>query len=93
MCYMKQVGVRELRQNLSVYLRQVQQGESLEVTEHGHPVAVLAPLRKPDDPIERLVAEGRARPATRSIEDIPRPLGPTSYEGTKALQEDREGKW
>ena len=37
-CYMrakrKQVGVRELRQNLSVHLRKVRAGETLEVTEH-----------------------------------------------------------
>ena len=33
------VGVRELRQNLSVYLDRVKDGETLEVTEHGHPVA------------------------------------------------------
>ena len=39
-----QVGVRELRQNLSVYLRRVEAGETLEVTEHGHSVARLTPL-------------------------------------------------
>ena len=44
LCYMNRVGIRELRQNLSVYLRRVQQGESLEVTERGRPVAVLGPL-------------------------------------------------
>ena len=35
------VGVRELRQNLSVYLRRVEQGEAFEVTDHGRPVARL----------------------------------------------------
>ncbi|MGH2488568.1 MAG: type II toxin-antitoxin system Phd/YefM family antitoxin, partial [Candidatus Limnocylindria bacterium] len=48
MCYMTdgraQVGVRELRQNLSVYLRRVKRGERLEVTERGRAVALLAPL-------------------------------------------------
>ena len=38
------VGVRELRQNLSVNLRRVKDGESLEVTEQGRPVARLIPL-------------------------------------------------
>jgi prevent-host-death family protein len=38
---MERVGVRQLRQNLSVYLRRVRRGESLEVTERGQPVAVL----------------------------------------------------
>ena len=32
---MDSVGVRKLRQNLSVYLRQVATGEALRVTEHG----------------------------------------------------------
>jgi prevent-host-death family protein len=40
-----QIGVRELRQNLSVYLRQIrEQGRSYEVTERGEPVAQLTPL-------------------------------------------------
>jgi len=49
MCYImpsSRVGVRELRQNLSKYLRRVLSGETLEVTEGGRPVAVLAPLRE-----------------------------------------------
>jgi prevent-host-death family protein len=35
----RRVGVRELRQNLSKYLRRVERGERLEVTEHGPPQA------------------------------------------------------
>src|SRR5213596_81655 len=62
MCYMKyprgEVGVRELRQNLSVYLKRVKRGETLEVNERGHRVAVLAPARS--TLMERLVAAGRA---------------------------------
>jgi prevent-host-death family protein len=58
------VGVRELRQNLSVYLDRVKAGESLEVTEHGRPVARLTP-RPPDrqSVVDRLIAEGRITPA------------------------------
>lgn len=57
------VGVRELRQNLSVYLRRVEAGETLEVTEHGHPVARLGPLpSRRLSVLERLIAEGRAIP-------------------------------
>ena len=44
MCYMDRVGIRELRQNLTVYLRRVQRGETLEVTDRGRPVAVIGPL-------------------------------------------------
>jgi prevent-host-death family protein len=41
---MDRVGVHELRQNLSVYLRRVRGGQALEVTERGVPVAVLRPI-------------------------------------------------
>jgi len=53
---MDRVGVRELRQNLSVYLRRVRRGEKLEVTERGRPVAVLQPIVAADDPLARLDA-------------------------------------
>jgi len=57
------VGVRELRQNLSVYLRRVEAGETLEVTEHGHPVARLTPLPpQRTSVLDRLIAEGKAFP-------------------------------
>jgi len=41
---MSSVGIAELRQNLSVYLRRVQAGERLTVTDHNRPVAELVPL-------------------------------------------------
>jgi prevent-host-death family protein len=56
---MERVGVRELRQNLSVYLRRVKEGERLEVTERGEPVARLEPIADVRDPIVRLEREGR----------------------------------
>ena len=43
MCYMKRVGVRELRQNASVLLREVADGQAIEITHHGHPIAQLIP--------------------------------------------------
>ncbi len=94
MCYMDRVGVRELRQNLSVYLRRVKQGESLEVTERGTVVAELVPKPEPIDPLERMISEGRARPAQRSWDELPPPLKTDDpLAGTKALEADREGKW
>ena len=75
MCYMAerapgQVGVRELRQNLSVYLDRVKAGESLTVTERGAEVARLVPVPAGGPTIDRLVAEGRARPALRGPADL-----------------------
>jgi prevent-host-death family protein len=87
------VGVRELRQNLSVYLRRVEHGETLDVTEHGRLVARLAPAPAPDTSVlDRLVAEGRARPARRPISDLPRPIEllPGSLTASDVLREMRE---
>jgi prevent-host-death family protein len=79
LCYMVRrraatVGVRELRQNLSVYLDRVKKGEALTVTEHGEPVAILRPWPRQADALARLIAEGRATPPGRSHRDLPRPL-------------------
>lgn len=41
---MRSIGVRELRQNASKYLRQVEQGETLTITDRGRPVAQLTPI-------------------------------------------------
>jgi prevent-host-death family protein len=69
------VSVRELRQNLSVYLRRVEQGETLDVTEHGRLVARLGPaLASETSALDRLIAEGRATAASRSVADVPSPI-------------------
>ena len=41
---MTSVGVRELRQHASRVLARVKNGETVEVTEHGRPVARIVPL-------------------------------------------------
>ena len=62
------VGVRELRQNLSVYLDRVKDGEVLEVTEHGHAVALLTPLpRSTMSTLDRLIADGRVTPGSGDL--------------------------
>jgi prevent-host-death family protein len=74
-----QAGVRELRQNLSVYLARVKRGERLEVTEHGRPVALLLPIPHAATAIEQLAAEGRATLPQGDLLDLgpppPRPPG------------------
>jgi prevent-host-death family protein len=80
MCYMRYprggaVGVRELRQNLSVYLRRVKAGEALEVKERGNRVAVLAPAASRAGALERLIAAGRATAATGDLLSLGAPIG------------------
>jgi len=62
MCYMSSVGVRELRQEASRLLERVAAGESIEITNHGRPVARLVPIDYAyPRTLEVLVAEGVAR--------------------------------
>ena len=87
------VGVRELRQNLSVYLDRVKAGETLEVTERGQPVAVLGPRPvRPISVIDRLIAEGRVTPATVDHRTIgpPPPGEPGRRPLSEILQEMRD---
>lgn len=88
---MERVGIRELRQNLSVYLEQVKEGVTFEVTDRGTPVAVLAPVGGRLSRIEMLEAQGRLQRATATLESLPKPDGPVSTRGTDALMADREG--
>src|SRR5829696_8805913 len=80
MCYMVRrtgsatVGVRELRQNLSIYLDRVKKGEALTVTEHGEAVAILRPLPHASGVLDRIIAGGRTSTPTRTLNELPRPL-------------------
>lgn len=69
------VGIRELRQNLSLYVDRVRAGEALLVTEHGHVVAQLGPVpERPNSLLERMVGDGRITPARIPVPDLPRPV-------------------
>jgi prevent-host-death family protein len=52
------VGVRNLKARLSEYLRQVSQGKTVIITDHGRPVGRLSPVDQPLD--ERLKALQKA---------------------------------
>ncbi len=91
--HMESIGVRELRQNLSVYLREVKEGDSFRVTERGREVARLVPSGPPDSPIARLVAERGATMPTVDLlamaraSELPPAVGPPS---SVILDEQRE---
>jgi len=69
---MASVGIRELRQRASELIRRVENGESIEITDRGRPVAVLAPL--PEDPLERLRASGDLTQSEGDLAELPQPL-------------------
>jgi prevent-host-death family protein len=90
------VGVRELRQNLSVYLDRVKDGETLRVTEFGRVVALLTPLPiEKLSPLERMVREGRAIPPVGSLKDRrpPQPAQPGMPPIEVILAEQREDRF
>ena len=98
MCYMSdagdrpaRVGVRELRQNLSVYLDRVKAGETLEVTEHGVPVARLGPNPTARlSIIDQMIADGRITPAKGDHRTIPLPPKIPGRPLSEILQEMRD---
>jgi prevent-host-death family protein len=62
------VGVAELRQNLSRYLRRVERGERLLVTDRNRPIAELGPPPSTGAALDRLIADGKvARPIRRGL--------------------------
>jgi prevent-host-death family protein len=63
---MDRVGVRELKQNASRVLERVKAGETVQVTQHGRPVALLTPLTGADG-FDRLVEAGEVLLGTQEL--------------------------
>jgi prevent-host-death family protein len=75
-----EVGVRELRDNLSRYLDRVQDGEEVVVTDRGRAIARVLPMSG-ERMLDRLVREGRVAPAKNRTRRRPTPVktsGPVS---------------
>jgi prevent-host-death family protein len=66
-----EVGVRDLKNNLSRYLDRVQGGEDVIVTERGKPVARLSSIDASTDRLAELIATGVVRPPKRSKRSRP----------------------
>ncbi len=81
---MTRVGVRELRQRASELLRLVEQGETIEVTDRGRPVALLTPLPQ-GSALDSLRAAGEVEAATGDIDDLPSPLPSRGKEPPSAV--------
>lgn len=85
------VGVAELRQNLSKYLRRVAGGERLVVTDRNKPVAELGPPPSTGSRVDELIAEGKVKPPRRRRpvgEPLPKALGEVdeTEAATRALE-------
>jgi len=76
-----EVGVRELRADLSRWLKRVQAGDELVVTDRGRVVARVSPVGH-ERALDRLIREGVVVPAPRPWQgELPEPVegaGPLS---------------
>ena len=89
---MATVGIRELKNRLSEFVRRVADGERITVTDRGRPVAVISPPgEKPED--ERLMAMvreglakwggGKPRVPARGVKIRGKPISDTVIEGRR----------
>jgi prevent-host-death family protein len=86
------IGVRELRQHASRYLRLVKAGETVEVTERGELVALLVPASPAASARERLVASGDLVPAAAAFRFPPRVSPPVNAPATESALDDERAE-
>lgn len=67
-----EVGIRDLRDNLSRYVDLVRGGDVLVVTDRGKAVAQVVPIER-GRTLERLILDGTVTPATRQQRSLPEP--------------------
>lgn len=87
-----EVGIRELRLNLSRYVARARAGTEVIVTDHGRPVARLGPIDEEEAHHERLIREGIVKPAKRPKSTTLPPPIPLVGEGplvSEMVLEDR----
>jgi prevent-host-death family protein len=68
-----EVGIRELRNHLSLYLDRVRDGDEIVVTDRGRAIARVVPLGG-ERVLDRLIAEGIVTPARQTKQRATTPL-------------------
>ena len=92
---MSTVGVRELKNKLTQYLRRTKQGEELIVTERGKPIAIIQPIHSAgavvslEAKLARLAAQGRLSLPTRKPLKKIRPLKISGPPISQTILQDR----
>ena len=84
----ERIGIRQLRDHLTATIRRVREGETLEITHDGEPVALLSPV--PADRLARLERAGLLTPATPLTKPLPRQAAgasaPTGSTGRTSIE-------
>ena len=69
-----EIGIRELRADLSKWVARVRNGDEVVVTDRGTPVARLVPAAKGERTLDRLIREGLIEPAPSRKRAVPKPI-------------------
>ena len=87
--------MRELNQNTSQVLARVSGGETVEITDRGHPIARLVPVGGDRSALAKLVAAGRAvAPTGAGPVPLPPKLGDEGVDVSSTVAEMRdEERW
>lgn len=88
---MKTISHRELRNQSVEVRRRVEAGETLIVTNHGRPAAVIGPVGA--SVIDELAAAGQVRLATGSLESLRNIRRVTTTRSSAEIIADSRGKW
>jgi len=88
---MRSIGIRELRQEASRYLRDVERGETIQVTDRGRPLAMLVPIPT-GGRLRELAAAGRLGDPHLDLLEVGAPLNPVpgARSASDALAEARD---
>ena len=87
------MGIRQLRQNASAYLRLVEAGETIQIAARGRPVALWVPIPSTGG-VARLDEEMRLSEPAGDVLDLGPPLdsSPSVPLPSNTLSEAREGE-
>jgi prevent-host-death family protein len=88
---MRTVTHREMRNSSGEILRAVAAGETVQVTNNGQVAAVISPPA--GDSLDRLTAQGQARPARRPVADLTTIRRRTAQRASAELIDDARGRW
>jgi antitoxin (DNA-binding transcriptional repressor) of toxin-antitoxin stability system len=80
-----------MRNSSGEILRAVAAGETVQVTNNGQVAAVISPPG--GGSLDRLVAQGQARPARRAVADLATIRRRKSKRTSAELVEDARGRW
>jgi prevent-host-death family protein len=92
---MSTVGIKELKNCLTQYLRRTKQGEEVIVTERGHPIALIQPIKSAvkavslEAKLARLAAQGLVVLPTQKPLKRVRLIRVSGKPISKAILEDR----